>query len=539
MPREPIGALEFSDTALRFLKLSYKGDKILEEVAVDLPAGVIENGIIKDRAQLLSFLNNLKSQFKKKTRLIDAIIVVPSHHLYSQVFDLPEEAKGNLEEAAEFNLEAISPLPLADSYHDWQAAGLREDGIKKLEILGAFIPSQIIEGYNSVLIESGFRPVAIEFPALSLARLFKRAANSKTINPSILIYLSSSGLEFIVVKDGELRFQYFRPWESSRQDPQTISFNELKTAVIQELERVINFYHNRYNQPIKDSLLSVPGLRNEIEQIINEHFSLTPGDLILQNFSDLTPSWFVVLGAGLRGIVPRSFDNFISLMSVGTEKEYQRSRIINFISFWRNIFIGVFLFFILIFIAGEIISLKIEKNLLSNLSSAPPFKEQELADLQLQAEKFNNLLSLAIQAKGESTRWSGFLLYLERVVSENRISINNLSVGSLNDLISVFGRAPSQEAVINFKNILITNEGIQDVDLPLTAISRQSDGSAAFQVKFKIKDIDKFNQQLVPAPAEIETPTPSAGATSTPTTTPTSTASSTSTSSTKSATSTH
>lgn len=511
LPRDSIGALEFSDTALRFLKLTYKDGKMLEEATVDLPAGVIENGIIKDHVQLVSSLNNLKSQFKKKTKIVDVIVVIPSHHLYSQVFDLPAEAKSNLEEAAEFNLEAISPLPIADSYRDWQVVGSRQDDSQKLEILGAFIPSQIIEEYNNVLLESGFRPVAIEFSALALARLFKNVADHKLINPSILIYLSSAGLEFAVIKEGELRFQYFRPWSSLKQDSQTISLNDLKTAVIQELERVINFYHNRYNQPIQNIVPVVPGLQNEINQIITEHFSVTPGTLAAQNFPELTPPWFAVLGAGLRGIIPRSFDNFISLMSVGTEKEYQQSRVINFVSFWRNIFIGVFLFFVLIFIAGEITSLKIEKNLLSNLRSASPVGEPELADLQSQAKKFNNLLSLAIQAKKESSQWSGFLSYFEKLTSENRISIDNLSVAGPNDLISLIARAPNQEAVINFKNILIANEGIQEVDLPFTTIDRQPDGSSSFQVKFKIKDINKFSPTTI-----------SIGATTTPTSTSTS-----------------
>ncbi len=492
MPQESIGGLEINDSTLHFLKLNHKAGRVLEETTVDLATGIIENGRIKDRSQFISALNNLKSQFKKKAKITNAIVVIPSHQIYTQVFDLPEEARGNLEEAAEFNLESISPLPVVDSYRDWQIVSPKQEEGEKLEILSAFISAQVIDEYQSALREAGFRPVAIEFPALALARLFKNSFDKDKEKPSILIYLSSAGIEFVAIKNRELRFQYFRPWESLKQDHQKISFNELKIAIIQELERVVNFYSSRYNQSLQNIVLIVPGLQNEISQIIVEHFSITPEILAPQKFTQFAPPWFVVLGASLRGIIPRSFDTFISLMSVGTEKEYQHSRVLNFVTFWRNIFIAIFLFFILIFVIGEIISIKIEKKLSSELRSAAPIEESALADLRSKAQKFNSLLSLALQAKKESYSWSDFLRYFEKVTTDNQISLDRISVSGLSEPVFLMGRAPNQAAVINFKNVLIKNEGIEGVDLPFTAISRAADGSVAFQMRFKIKDLSKI-----------------------------------------------
>ena len=492
MPQESIGGLEVSDSALYFLKLTSKGDRVLEEATVNLSAGIIENGRIKDRNKLISALNNLKSQFKKKIKIIDVIVAVPSHYIYTQVFDLPKEVRGRLEEAVEFNLEAISPLASADCYRDWQLVGTKQEEGEKLEILGAFISAQIIDEYYSALQAGGFRPVAVEFAALALSRLFKYTTEGEKGKSSILVYLSSAGIEFIIVKEGELRFQYFRPWESLKQDSQKISLNELKIAIVQELERVINFYNSRYNQAIQDIVLIAPGLQNEVNQIIAEHFSLTPKNLAPKNFSQFAPPWFVTLGASLRGVVPRSFDTFISLMSVGTEKEYQQSRLLNFIGFWRNIFIGILLFFILIFATGEIGLIKITKDLSNKLQAVIPIEESEFVNLQIQAQKFNTLLSLAIQAKRESYSWSDFFKYFEKTAKENQVSLDRISVGGLTELVLLIGRAPNQTAAINFKNSLIQNEGIGDVDLPLTAITRAPDGSAIFQMRFKIKDLSKI-----------------------------------------------
>src|SRR3990167_6970625 len=172
-----IGGLEINDFDLRFIHIK-KGNVF--PASVKLEPETVKDGKIQNRQNFLKALNQLHSQITNYSRKkICVIATIPDNNVYAQIFNLPESAEAQLEEAAKLNLQMISPIDFERAYSDWQAVGKsRENG---LEILGAFIHSELIDELDDSLREANFAPVAIEFSSLSLARLASELGEA--INP--------------------------------------------------------------------------------------------------------------------------------------------------------------------------------------------------------------------------------------------------------------------------------------------------------------------------------------------------------------------
>jgi len=103
----------------------------------------------------------------------------------------------------------IAPLPMEESYFDWEDWGLSgEDGNK--EIFVALGIQKQIDPYLEILKEVGFNIVAIEPLALSLARFnYKFIEKEK---PTLVIDLRREGIEFIITEGKKLIFFDFDSW---------------------------------------------------------------------------------------------------------------------------------------------------------------------------------------------------------------------------------------------------------------------------------------------------------------------------------------
>ena len=110
----------------------------------------------------------------------------------------------------------ISPISLEKAYSDWQV--VNPDINHQKEILGAFAEKVIVDDYDRILRESGFLPVAFEFPAFSLTRLVKELGPAIDMDKSyLLVNVSTDGLNFLITKKGNCISAIFFFGERSRE----------------------------------------------------------------------------------------------------------------------------------------------------------------------------------------------------------------------------------------------------------------------------------------------------------------------------------
>jgi len=485
--RPTVGGLEISDSSLRFL--CFRGEKKIT-ASLRLPPGIIQDGKINDRQNLSSLLKNLRSQITSKKRRgqkIQIVVSLPASVVYSQSFIVPEVNTEGLAETIELNLRMISPVDLEKSYSDWQIIG---NNTNQKEILGVFAEKTIVDQYDQILRENGFLPVAFEFPALSLSRIIKDLGpNLDPTKPYLIIDVTTDGLNFLIVKNGELYFNHFFFWNILQGEKKQIALSDFKNILIQEIQKVINFGLTNLRENFGGTIIITSALQQEIEQIIKNDFGLEIIPLQLKRYTDFQNTWFVALGLALRGLIPRRQDNFISLSGYNVIEEFYHKQTLSFIAFWRNIFAVSFLIFLLVFGNLDWFFSKIEKNMENQISSLNISSQaQEINELQTKAQNFNQLVALITTAKQNSQKWSPFLEQLNNLASSS-ITIDRILIQSLTTPVRLQGRANDEKTVINFKGILAKQLNITNVNLPLTNIQAAPDRRVSFELFFTIKSL--------------------------------------------------
>jgi hypothetical protein len=490
MSRPTIGGLEISHSGLRFILI--QSSSSLFQAALRLPPGIIEQGRVKDIKNLIAALKDLHGQIAPVGKIVNTIAVIPSQLIYTQSFLIPAGAAEHLAEAIDLNLQTISPSRIDETYYDWQEIKENPEA-GHLDLLGAFANAGAINEYLSALIEAGFNPVSIEFPGLALARLIKqRWQDLEKDENYLVVFINTEGVLTVILKNGNLSFHHFSPWKQVFDEASagTAQFQEVKELLIQEFQRVLNYYLGRSGKGIKKAILVSPYFNYEIVEIAEKNFSLEMKNLAADQIPGLTPGSFIALGAALRGLIKRSSDTEISLTATNAQNEYYQGRTLTFASIWRNIIIGSLIFLMIMFTSVDIIISKQQQQLKTRaLTELSAQDATEIKGLKDKAQQFNNLLGLVAKAGTQEVAWSPFLNKLITVAGAG-ITLDRISADRQSLAVSVTGRAINELSAIGFKNRLIKEKNITNVSLPLSNISTGKDGSVSFSLTFKLTSLE-------------------------------------------------
>jgi len=485
-PPPKIGGLEITDHSIRYLVLGQK----LKQASLRLPAGIIEDGQIKNKDNFVAALTSLHKQITRFKKPLNVIVSISAANVYTQVFSLPLVARGKIDQAARLNLQMISPIDVNSAYYDWQLIGEESEKKNRLDLMGAFAVSKFIDDLVESLSSARFVTVAVESAPSSLSRaishLFVKELAGK---PHLVFSLSTDGLDFFILKDNDLYFNRFISWTTLQGENGggKVDFAVVKDVVNTELKKILNFYTSKWGGVIEDLVLVSATSNKELVVSIKKNLKIDIHEFSLSKYPDLTVSWGMVLGVALRGLVPRAKDHFISLISVGTEERFQQSRILGFASFWRSVILALLAGMFLIYGVFDFALARSLSSLNRKLETAPVGLERDgMAQLEREAKEFNLLVKKALDAKSQSLKWSPFFRLI-RSLAGRKISLTQIYLQQENLVVSLEGSTNSEGAVISFKNLLIKEKNIEDISLPLTSIQVDSSGRANFKVTFKLK----------------------------------------------------
>ena len=111
---------------------------------------------------------------------------------------------------------------------------------------------------------------------------------------------------------------------------------------------------------------------------------------------------------------------------------------------------------------------------------------EEFIVLQEQAQEFNRLVGLISEARGANLLWPDFFNRIQTLADKYDIILGRLSIISAQAPINLVGQAPSNTAVIKFKNTLADESLFVDVNLPLSSITTLEDNSVSFSLSFSL-----------------------------------------------------
>lgn len=471
-----VGALHLQGTVVTYLRL----DGAVEAASVPLDPGVLRDGRIVDRDRFRAALAELRAKIPQSgKRGVRVVVVIPAEPVYTQSFTIPNVGRDRLEESAVLNLQMVSPVAQGGAYMHYE---LLEETSEHYELLGAFVEKGVVDEFRAVLEETGFAPVIFEFPSLSLTRLMAQVLGPREFT-TLVFSLSSDGIEFSIVKRGKLHFSYFRSWISVQGSAREISREVFEDTVVREVQKVVNFSLGKFKERPREVVLVAQGLEEEMRALIEERFGLPVTTLMVGG--GLTPPWYTVLGAALRGKGDLSIDESINLAPLSSRELFFEEQAIGFVKLWRNVTVGVLGLFTIFFAGSAYFLHRTEALVGAQLADfSGRFNQTELEELTKRVEEFNALVGAVGEVAGARTPWHVMLRNIERVMAAHEVTLNRVTVEPTGKRTILEARAPSSDRILAFKSALAEAPGITEVNLLVSQIAALEDNTVGFTVTF-------------------------------------------------------
>ena len=490
IPEFTISAICIEDRMVRVFCFDKKIDKITKAGKYALPKGIIEEGVLKKPEQLQCFFNSLKNKLWPKEKNVWIVLSLPSVNFFVNILNLPELEEDRFNEAIVFNTQMIAPLPMEESYFDWEDWGLSdEDGNK--EIFIALGIQKQIHPYTEILKEVGFNVVAIEPLALSLARFNYEFIEKE--KPTLIIDLRREGIEFIIVEGKKLIFFDFDSWHEifGKDIPPKITMDLLKKHMGVEIPMLLNFYSLKRKKIIQQFVFL--GFNTQLVNVlikwIQVQYQLTPIQIKLPSYlSKANRDWFGVIGTALRGLISRNEDTVVSLAPVGTERDYEQNHLLSIISLWGKVVITVGLVMVsLLGLIDNFFFRDIQEQYYQTVANPldPKTREKE-SNLVKEAKEFNDLITKFIQIQKYEEDWKEKLGLIFKEAGSLSVNIKRVTVSaSPANNITIQGTASKKSLIVDFKDALDDSTLFTDISLPLSALIDTPEG-VTFNLSIKI-----------------------------------------------------
>jgi hypothetical protein len=471
--RPVVAGLEVSDEVIR---LAYFDGKLWQMHAIRLLPGVVENGQVKDRNAFVASLGELKVKSgitghdrKKKANVV---VTLGSANPYSKVFTLPIIEGESLENAIVLNLEMVSPDDREKTYGSWQIVS-RDTSAGTVEVLASFIERGLVDGIVDALLAAGFTSVAVESKALALTRVLREKGTAiDAKKPYIFIAVDSTGVDFLIVKNGVPYFEYDRRWMDIGDAKGEIPMDVFKSDLATGLRQVLNFYAQRWSDPLGGVVLSTVAFHDEIENTIAANAGLPAVRLTLEMGQPISSEWLAVLGSCLRGSkVKLGERQEITFLGEELQDRFHEEQAIRFLAFWQVI-LPVSLAILVVVVIGANVFLGGLRNSIESESGFSLLPSQNMAIAQFEASStdFNNEVAMISGVEANQDPSYGIMDDISTISAANGVTISRLSFSSLQTPLTLSGLASSEAQVLAFKAALEADSHISQVTLPLSAI---------------------------------------------------------------------
>jgi len=204
--------LEITDTYIRIMKLTDKKRHlfIADSGSVELEAGIIKNGNIRDEGKLAVKIKSLTRQFIGQSKLpCYAVVSLPEEKAFLQVIKMPKLDAEEMRAAVVFQAENYIPLPLEKVYLDFETVPRPLEDFYQCEVLAAAIPKEIVDSRLRVLDAAGVACAAMELESQSVARAALAGKNNEL--SFMIIHIGDTQSNVIIYSRGSIRFTFAIP----------------------------------------------------------------------------------------------------------------------------------------------------------------------------------------------------------------------------------------------------------------------------------------------------------------------------------------
>jgi len=266
--------LDISDLSLKIIKLK-KGPVsphrqgvlgLASFGEVKIKSGIIQEGEIKDEEALAKIIREVISKVKgEKLKTKYVIASLPEEKAFLQVIQMPKMTGEELKKAVRFEAENYIPLPVEETYLDFQIVQPFYNHLDHLDVLIAALPKKTIDPYVVSIKKAGFIPKVLEIESQSISRaLVKNEVSPFSI---LLIDIGISRTSFIIFSGHSLRFTSSIPITSQKLTEAISKSLGVDLAEAEKLKVKYGIQADRRNIGKEISEALIPALTDLIEQV--------------------------------------------------------------------------------------------------------------------------------------------------------------------------------------------------------------------------------------------------------------------------------
>ncbi len=222
--------------------LTAKGGKVQKWGQVPLNPGLVENGLIRDPAQVGLALEMLFGEHKAPKKDVVTSLTVIGLGSTSQVLDLPRMKPNLLADAVSREARRVMPVPVEELYLSYQVIGERGD-MQQVYVLGA--PRDLVDAHVSAFQMVGVQLKAIDLKPLALVR----AVNQRN---AVIADLENESFHVVVVADAVPDITRSAVLHREGLDPQ-----QKARRLVEEVIRTIDFYNHSHPDKLLESTVPV------------------------------------------------------------------------------------------------------------------------------------------------------------------------------------------------------------------------------------------------------------------------------------------
>lgn len=225
--------LDISDRSLKAvqLKRNLKGRWELQALSnCELPPTIFDDGEIKDSAGLTTAITELlaKPQIGSFNTHY-ATVCLPETKTFIKMIDIPPMPAEEISQAIKWEAEHHIPIPIDETYWDWQQINQTAPANNRQLILLAVVPKNIVETYTQAVSKAKLIPLAMEVEAVPIVRSLLPLTNeTPPKSATMIIDIGATRTSLIVVDLNSIQFTVSLPI-SGRRLTETIA-NSLKLS---------------------------------------------------------------------------------------------------------------------------------------------------------------------------------------------------------------------------------------------------------------------------------------------------------------------
>ena len=262
----PAVGLDISDRSIKFVELERKngGFSISKFGSRNLPQGIIESGVIKQKEKFVDFLKSIKEESGAKFINVS----LPEEKAFLSRIKIPAAKEEELRGVLEFQFEEHIPLSVQDAVFDFEVIK-KEKEEKGEEFLSANIvafPKNLVESYRDAFEEAGLMPLAFEMEAYSFARV---AVPEEEKNSCFLVDIGKTRTTFAIVSGGVLQYAFTIEIGGDNFDAALAKNLDITQLKAEEIKKEKGLMRNKDNDKNFNLLLPVASaIRDEISKHI-------------------------------------------------------------------------------------------------------------------------------------------------------------------------------------------------------------------------------------------------------------------------------